>query len=65
MTTAEGELASSGEIGLEGALLYRDGLIIALLSVVPLRRRTLAAARGGVEADLTGSLGALIASPGG
>jgi hypothetical protein len=43
MTTAEDELASSGQISLEGALLYRDGLIIALLAVVPLRRRTLTA----------------------
>jgi hypothetical protein len=43
MTTAEDELASSGKISTQSALLHRDGLIIALLSVVPLRRRTLAA----------------------
>jgi len=42
MTTADDELYASGKFGLESALLYRDGLIIALLSVVPLRRRTLA-----------------------
>ncbi len=43
MTTADDELYASGKFGLESALLYRDGLIIALLSVVPSRRRTLAA----------------------
>ena len=43
MTAAEDELLSSGEVTLEDALHYRDGLIIALLAVVPLRRRTLAA----------------------
>jgi integrase len=43
MTTAEDALISSGEVIPENALLYRDGLIIALLAVVPLRRRTLAA----------------------
>jgi integrase/recombinase XerD len=43
ITTAEDELVSAGKVRLEIALLYRDGLIIALLSVVPLRRRTLTA----------------------
>jgi integrase len=43
MTTAEVELVSKGKANLEDALLYRDGLIIALLAVVPLRRRTLTA----------------------
>ena len=36
-------MASSGEVRWRRALLYRDGLIIALLALVPLRRRTLAA----------------------
>jgi integrase len=43
MTMSEEDLVWSGQLTLEGALLYRDGLIIALLAVVPLRRRTLAA----------------------
>jgi hypothetical protein len=43
MTTAEVESVSKGKANLEDALLYRDGLIIALLSMVPLRRRTLTA----------------------
>ena len=43
ITTAEGQLLSSGEVNLDDALHYRDGLIIALLAAVPLRRRTLAA----------------------
>jgi integrase len=43
MTTAEDALLSSGEVTSNEALRYRDGLIITLLAVVPLRRRTLAA----------------------
>src|SRR5262249_15797252 len=43
ITTAEQNLISSGEVSLEDALSYRDGLFIALLSVAPLRRRTLTA----------------------
>ena len=43
MATAEAALVSSTEVTVETALLYRDGLIIALLALVPLRRRTLAA----------------------
>ena len=43
MAMAEEALASSREATVESALLYRDGLIIALLALVPLRRRTLAA----------------------
>jgi integrase len=43
IATAEEESVSSGPIAIETALQYRDGLIIALLAVVPLRRRTLAA----------------------
>jgi len=43
MATAEEAVASSDEVTVETALLYRDGLIIALLALVPLRRRTLAA----------------------
>jgi integrase len=44
MTTAEDEFVSSSQVAaVQTALLYRDGLIIALLAVVPLRRRTLAA----------------------
>lgn len=43
MTTAEETMAKSGAVAPEDALTYRDGLIIALLALVPLRRRTLAA----------------------
>jgi len=43
MTTAEEELASSGDVTLQTALLYRDGLIIALTALVAPRRRTLTA----------------------
>jgi integrase len=41
--TADDKLLWSGCVSLENALLYRDGLMIALLAIVPLRRRTLAA----------------------
>jgi integrase len=43
MTAAEDEFSASEEVSLANALLYRDGLIIALLALIPLRRRTLAA----------------------
>ena len=43
IATAEDELLSSGKVTLDVALHYRDALIIALLAVVPLRRRTLTA----------------------
>jgi site-specific recombinase XerD len=43
MTQAEEEFIALGQITVEWAIQYRDGLIIALLSVVPLRRRTLTA----------------------
>ena len=41
------------------ALQYRDGLIIALLALIPLRRRTLAALRIGKHVVRTGQLWAL------
>ena len=43
MAPVEEELVASGHVTLEGAIQYRDGLIIALLAMVPLRRRTLTA----------------------
>ncbi len=43
MTTAEAALVSSDAVSLNGAVLYRDGLIIALLALAPLRRWTPAA----------------------
>jgi integrase len=43
MSVAEADFASSRKSTMETALCYRDGLIIALLAAVPLRRRTLAA----------------------
>lgn len=43
MAPVEEELVASGQVTLEGAIQYRDGLIIALLAMVPLRRRTLTA----------------------
>ena len=41
------------------AFQYRDGLIIALLAVIPLRRRTLTALRIGVQLIRSGNLWAL------
>ena len=43
MEDAENAALAAGKISEEHALAYRDGLIIALLAAVPLRRRTLAA----------------------
>jgi integrase len=43
MTDAENSAFAAGIVLKEDALTYRDGLIIALLACVPLRRRTLAA----------------------
>jgi integrase/recombinase XerD len=43
MAKAENSEASTRRVSKEEALTYRDGLIIALLAVVPLRRRTLTA----------------------
>ena len=43
MAQAENSARVAGRITKEDALTYRDGLIIALLAAVPLRRRTLAA----------------------
>ncbi len=43
MTQAENSAFAAGRISKEDALTYRDGLIIALLAAVPLRKRTLAA----------------------
>ena len=43
MAEAENSARLAGRIAKEDALTYRDGLIIALLAAVPLRRRTLAA----------------------
>ena len=43
MAEAENSARVAGRITKEDTLTYRDGLIIALLAAVPLRRRTLAA----------------------
>lgn len=43
MADAEKAALSAGQVTREDALAYRDGLIIALLAAVPLRRRTVAA----------------------
>jgi integrase len=43
MTIAEEDVLSSVEVSLDNALLYRDGLIIALTALVTPRRRTLTA----------------------
>jgi len=43
MTAVENSAIVAGRISKEDALTYRDGLIIALLAAVPLRKRTLAA----------------------
>lgn len=43
MRTAEEELVSSGEVSLEDAITYRDGLIFAVEALTILRRRTLTA----------------------
>ena len=43
MAEAENSARVAGQITKEAALTYRDGLIIALLAAVPLRKRTLAA----------------------
>ena len=43
MAEAEAAAIAAGQVTREDALTYRDGLIIALLAAVPLRRRTVAA----------------------
>jgi integrase/recombinase XerD len=43
MAEAQNSARTAGRITKEDALIYRDGLIIALLAAVPLRKRTLAA----------------------
>jgi hypothetical protein len=43
MAKAENAALAAGQVMRENALVYRDGLIIALLAAVPLRRRTVAA----------------------
>jgi integrase len=45
MERAKKQAASQANVSDGSALLYRDGLIIALLAEIPLRRRTLAALR--------------------
>lgn len=43
MVEAEAAALAAGQVTREHALAYRDGLIIALLAAVPLRKRTVAA----------------------
>lgn len=54
---------ASGAVSNEGAFLYRDGLIIFLLAVIPLRRRTLTALRVGNQLIRSGSLWTLDIPP--
>ena len=48
MHEAELELAERGRSTTKGALSYRDGVIIALLTIAPMRRRNLASPRSAV-----------------
>jgi integrase/recombinase XerD len=43
MAKAENAALAAGQVTIEDALTYRDGLIIALLAAVPVRKRTVAA----------------------
>jgi integrase/recombinase XerD len=59
MDEAIAETANQAEISKKAALKYRDGLLIALLSLVILRRRTAAALRIGKQLIRSGDLWAL------
>jgi integrase len=56
MDRAVAEAAESGEISKTDAFGYRDGLLIALLALIPLRRRTVAALRTGQQLMKSGRL---------
>jgi integrase/recombinase XerD len=53
----------AGSISKASAFAYRDGLIIALIAVIPLRRRTLAALRIGKHLVKSGNFWALDIGP--
>jgi integrase/recombinase XerD len=59
MDRAVADAAVAGRISKAHAFQYRDGLIVALLALIPLRRRTLAALRIGRHLIKTGDLWAL------
>jgi integrase len=63
MDKAVAEADEQGEIYKATALLYRDGLMIALLSVIVVRRRTMAAMRAGHQLVRNGDLWALDIPP--
>src|SRR5262249_19727864 len=56
MDCADAQAVAPERISKPQALEYRDGLIIALLALIPLRRRTLTALRIGKHLIKTGSL---------
>jgi integrase/recombinase XerD len=59
MDQAVGDAEAASRISKAHALKYRDGLIIALLALIPLRSRTLVALRIGKHLVKTGNLWAL------
>jgi integrase/recombinase XerD len=59
MDRAVADADAAGRIRKAHALQYRDGLVIALLALIPVRRRTLAALRIGQQLVKTGDLWAL------
>ena len=59
MDHAVAEAEAAGRISKARAFAYRDGLIIALLALIPLRSRTLVALRIGKQLVKTGALWAL------
>ena len=59
MDKADEEVKNTGAVSKRCAFQYRDGLIILLLSLIPLRRRTLTALRVGKHLIRSGSLWAL------
>ena len=63
MDKANQESNTVGDVSKHCAFQYRDGLIILLLSLIPLRRRTLAALRVGNHLIRSGSLWALEIPP--
>ena len=63
MDLAVEDARAAGSITKASAFAYRDGLIIALIAIVPLRRRTLAALRIGKHLVKSGNFWALDIGP--
>jgi site-specific recombinase XerD len=63
MAEADEAGAATKRVSKESSLLYRDGLIIALLSTVPMRRRNLAALALGKNVQWIGSAWRVILDP--